>query len=156
MNTSIKKIAVGLFGLSVLAMLVLPASVGAVNSEFSLTNSAAIIDSAGNSAGLSGANNLPTIIGRIISVALGILGIAFLGLVIYAGFLYLTAQGEETPVKKAKNILKQAIIGMILIVTAYAITNVVTNALSTIASEPATPVGYGDHVVPADSGSVSA
>ena len=105
--------------------------------SFSLGSSGSIIDSIGNSAGLSGADDLPTIIGRVIGVVLGILGVVFLVLVVYAGFLYLTSSGEEKSVGKAKKMLTQAVIGLVLIVSAYAITGFVTTALTNIASPPA-------------------
>lgn len=58
----------------------------------------------------------------IIQGALGLLGIIFVILVIYGGFLYMTSAGESDKVKKAKNILTTAIIGVIIIFAAYAVT----------------------------------
>lgn len=89
------------------------------------------ISSIATSAGLE-ASSLPTIIGTTISILLGVLGIVFVILVVYAGFLYLTSNGEETNVKKAKKLLTQAIIGLIIIVSAYAISDYVISALVTI------------------------
>jgi hypothetical protein len=97
---------------------------------FNLENSGSIVESAGVNAGLANAADLPTIVGKSISVLLGVLGLLFVVYVVYAGFLYLTAQGEETNVKKAKKMLSQAVIGMIIVVSAYAITNVVIDNLS--------------------------
>ncbi len=117
-------------GLSVLPTLLIPLSAHAVAN--SLTEAATDITAIGANAGLQTASDLPTIIGRIISVLLGILGIVFVVLVVYAGFLYLTSQGEEGNVKKAKKLLTQAVIGLIIIVAAYAISSYVIAALSTI------------------------
>lgn len=103
----------------------------AVAADFSLKNSGTIVESAGTAAKLTGAADIPTIVGRTIGILLGILGIVFLVLTVYAGFLYLTAQGEETNVKKAKKMLSQAAIGLVLIVSAYAITNVVIDVIWT-------------------------
>lgn len=72
---------------------------------------------------------LPELIGNIIAVLLSVLGIIFIVLVVYAGFLYLTAGGEDTKVKKAKTLLSQSIIGLIIIVAAYAIAKFVIDAL---------------------------
>ena len=74
---------------------------------------------------------LPTLIGQLINVLLGVLGIVFVILVVYAGFLYLTSQGEEGNVKKAKKLLTQAVIGLIIIIAAYAISSYVISALVT-------------------------
>lgn len=101
---------------------------------YNLSTMSAATGSVATGAGLSAVSDLPTIIGRIISVILGLLGILFLVLVVYAGFLYLTAQGVEENTKKAKKILSQAVTGIVIIVAAYAITKVVTDALSKISA----------------------
>ncbi len=75
-------------------------------------------------------NDLPTLIGNIIAVLLSVLGIIFVVLIVYAGFLYLTAQGEDEKVKKAKKLLSQAVIGLVIIIAAYAIAAFVIEALS--------------------------
>lgn len=64
---------------------------------------------------------LSSIIGMIVSTALGFLGIIFLILIIYAGYNWMTARGNEEQVTKAKDTLKTAIIGLIIIVCASAI-----------------------------------
>jgi len=48
----------------------------------------------------------------------------------YAGFLYLTAAGDEEKVKKAKNLIVSAVIGMILILSSYAIASFVEGSLT--------------------------
>jgi len=84
--------------------------------------------SGGPGAAQAGAQ-LPILIGRIIRTVLGLLGIIFLVLMVYAGFLWMTARGEEEPVTKAKDIIKQSIIGVIIIFLAYALTGFVINAV---------------------------
>lgn len=106
----------------------------AADDTFSLSTAGTLVNNAGTNAGLSTSTDLPTIIGKTIGIVLGILGVIFLIIVVYAGFLYLTSSGEETNVKKAKKMLSQAVIGLILIVSAYAITGLVTEALKTISS----------------------
>ena len=64
-------------------------------------------------------------IGRVIKVALGFVGTLFFALTVYAGYLLMTAQGNEDQVTKAKDILKMAVIGMIIVVAAYSITTYV-------------------------------
>lgn len=73
---------------------------------------------------------LPEIIGTLINVFLSILGIIFLVLVLYAGFLWMTAAGDTGKVDKAKTLLTQAIIGLILILASYAIANFVVDAIA--------------------------
>ncbi len=65
---------------------------------------------------------MPQIVATIISALLGLLGIIFVVLIIYAGYSWMTASGDEEKVKKAKDTLTQAVIGLIIITAAYAIT----------------------------------
>lgn len=61
-------------------------------------------------------------VGKIISVALSFVGTLFFALTVYAGFLWMTASGNEEQVAKAQNIIKMAVIGMIITLAAYGIT----------------------------------
>lgn len=82
----------------------------------------------GQSAATAG-SQLPILIGRIVRTLLGLIGIIFLVLMVYAGFLWMTARGEEGPVEKAKEIIKQSIFGIIIIFLAYALTGFIINAV---------------------------
>lgn len=73
--------------------------------------------------------SLEGIVVKVINGVLGLLGVIFLALTVYAGFLWMTAQGNDENVKKAKGILTTAIIGIIIIIAAYAITNFVISAI---------------------------
>ncbi len=66
--------------------------------------------------------SLPEIIGIIIQAILAFLGVAFLILIIYGGYLWMLARGNEQQVEKAKNIIKNALIGLIVVLAAWAIT----------------------------------
>lgn len=100
--------------------------------EVGLNGANTALTSVGTS--VSGANqsSLPTILGRIISVLLGFLGVLFIGLVVYAGFLYLTDQGAGENVKKAKKLLTTSIIGLVIVVAAYAIATYVIGAMTAV------------------------
>lgn len=69
-------------------------------------------------------------IGMLIGVFLGVLGIVFLLLTIYAGFLWMTAAGDDKKVASAKNILISAVVGLVVILSAYAISTFVLENLS--------------------------
>jgi len=86
------------------------------------------VTAVGGAAGIA-QGNLMTIIGNIINVALGFLGVVFLVIILYAGFLWMTAGGEEEKVKKAKSLIFQGIIGLVIIVAAYAISSFVMGSL---------------------------
>ena len=68
--------------------------------------------------------------GQIIGFALSFVGILFLGLVIYAGLMWMTAQGAEAQVTKAKDLLINAVIGLIIVFAAYALTTFVGEFVS--------------------------
>jgi hypothetical protein len=75
-------------------------------------------------------DNIAVIVARIIRIALSILGILVVVLIVYAGFLYMTARGEQGPIDKAKKIFQQGGIGLIIIFSAYGITTFILNALT--------------------------
>ncbi len=74
--------------------------------------------------------SLTSFIGKLISALLGATGVVFLVLTVYAGILYMTAMGEPDRVKKAKSMLTQSLIGLIIIVGAYALTSFVVTQLT--------------------------
>jgi hypothetical protein len=65
----------------------------------------------------------------VINIILGLLGVIFLGLAIYGGFLWMTAGGKIDQVKKSKDLLAQAVLGLTVILLAYAITFFVVTKL---------------------------
>lgn len=73
--------------------------------------------------------SLPMTVGSIIQIIIGILGIFAVVLIIYAGFLWMSAAGNEQKVEKAKNILTQAVIGLVIILASYSIAGFVVKSL---------------------------
>jgi hypothetical protein len=69
------------------------------------------------------------VVARIIRVALGLLGIVALVLIIYAGFVWMTAGGEEEKISQAKKIMVNAAIGLAIILSSYAIASFVISKL---------------------------
>ncbi|MFH1565460.1 MAG: hypothetical protein ABIC82_06535 [bacterium] len=75
---------------------------------------------------------LATYIGKVISYVLSILGVIFLVLLVYGGFIWMLARGDSEEVKKSKDIIFNAAIGIVIVLTSYAITYyVVSNLIST-------------------------
>lgn len=72
---------------------------------------------------------LPELIGSLINALLGVLGIIFVVLIVYAGFLWMTAQGDTKKVDTARTMIIQAVIGLVIIVAAYAISTFVISTL---------------------------
>ncbi|MEA2064865.1 MAG: hypothetical protein U9O66_01030 [Patescibacteria group bacterium] len=69
-------------------------------------------------------------IGKIINIFLSFLGIVFVVLTIYGGFLWMTAQGNDEQVGTARKIIIRSAIGLAIILAAYTITWFVMEQLS--------------------------
>ncbi len=74
-------------------------------------------------------DSIAVIVARIIRIALSVVGIIFVCLVVYAGFLWMTAAGRPEPIEKAKKMIKQGVIGLFIILSAYSITTFILNRL---------------------------
>jgi len=70
----------------------------------------------------------------VISAFLGMMGIVFLVLIVVAGYKYMMDQGEGKGVKEAMDSMKRAVIGLIIVVSAYAITSFVFKNLDAVNS----------------------
>lgn len=79
------------------------------------------------------------LIGSLIKVVIGLLGIIFLVLTIYAGMTWMTAAGDSKKVDKAKGILTTSVIGLVIVLASYAITGFIIDNLA--ASTTSSPVG---------------
>ena len=73
-------------------------------------------------------NTLPVVIGRVLKVMLGLVGTLFLLLMVYAGLLYMTAKGDAKKIDSAKQMILGAIIGVVIVASAYSITSFVLEA----------------------------
>ncbi len=88
--------------------------------------------------GLSG--DLAGTVGTVVKGILGLTGTIFLLLTVYAGILWMTAQGSEEQIKKATDIIKACTIGLIITLSAYSITYFVTNRVSKSAAPASSTV----------------
>jgi len=73
---------------------------------------------------------LATVVGMVTKVFLSILGVLFVSYTVYGGYTWLTAAGNEEKVKKAKDTITQGIIGLIIVLSAWAIYNFVYVSLT--------------------------
>ncbi len=71
-------------------------------------------------------------IANIINIILSLLGVIFLAFTIYGGLIWMTAQGNEERVKKARELITESVIGVIIVLAAYAITYFVLKNLMNI------------------------
>jgi hypothetical protein len=95
------------------------------------------LESIGGTAGFdtsADGDQLYTTVGSLIQFGLSLLGIICLFLVLYAGFLWMTAGGDDGKVDEAKTIMKNAVAGLIIIMSAYAISTFIFEQIATATS----------------------
>jgi len=85
-----------------------------------------------------GANDPLSVSYYIISILLSLLGLAFLILIIYAGFKWMLARGEEEEIEEAKDTIKHGIIGLAIILLSYSIAYLIYTLIgdATVTSQP--------------------
>lgn len=72
---------------------------------------------------LKKSDTLGTQIGKIINSVLGLIGVVMFVLLIFAGWTWMTAGGNEEKVRMAQKVLENAILGLIITALAFTITN---------------------------------
>lgn len=92
---------------------------------------------------IQGASTLPELGGVIVNVVLSLVGILFFALMLYAGIIWMKAMGSSEDVTKAKDMITQAIIGLVVVMAAYAISNFVFTSLGATGGGSSTGGGSG-------------
>ena len=82
-----------------------------------------------------GAGDVRQTAARIINVALGFLGIIAVVIVLIGGFKYMVAGGNEEKTGEARKLIISGIIGLAIILSAWAITSFVISKLVTASQE---------------------
>jgi len=122
----VKKFLFGLLALQCLALS--PVAIAPARAQVDLWGGN-VANTAFNNIGFS-QKDPREIVANIIKILLGFLGTIAVVLIIYAGFLWMTAAGKPDNTKKAKDIMSAAVTGLVIILISYGITVFVTNALS--------------------------
>jgi len=124
---------------AVLALASLPATVFAQTAGTQQDASAGFaakiqagVDQSAHPSGLDVNNNLMFMVGSAINVVLGLVGVVLFGYFVYAGFLYMTAGGEEDKIKDAQKILKNSVIGALILAVSYALATFVLRGITRI------------------------
>lgn len=113
-----------------LAALILPAFASAQTTTNPTIMSR--LRSVGGSSGFQtdpGVASVPVIVGTIVSAVISLLGIIFIVLIILAGYSWMTSRGNEEQISKARETIRQAIIGLIIAVSAWTIWTFIFNRL---------------------------
>ena len=93
--------------------------------DFGLTG-----ENGADSIGLGNAD-VKEIVNNIIVVILGFLGLIAVVLILIGGFMWMTAGGNEERVKKGRQFIINGVIGLVIILAAYAIAKFVIENLQT-------------------------
>ncbi|KKW28812.1 MAG: hypothetical protein UY72_C0061G0007 [Candidatus Uhrbacteria bacterium GW2011_GWD2_52_7] len=88
----------------------------------------------GDTTGL-GQADLKTAIGQLINVALGFLGVVAVVIILMGGFKWMTAGGNDKNVEEAKRLIIAGIIGLAIILAAYAIASFVISSILSATQE---------------------
>jgi hypothetical protein len=119
-----KKFIASILAMVVLGLVVVPSTVLATTTDFGIGGNFAA------DAGLGTNRTLPQTIASIINVALGLLGIVAVVIILIGGFQWMTAGGNEEKATGARKLIFAGIIGLAIILSAYAIARFVLGSLS--------------------------
>ncbi|KKW32586.1 MAG: hypothetical protein UY76_C0023G0001, partial [Candidatus Uhrbacteria bacterium GW2011_GWA2_52_8d] len=101
-------------------------------------------ESFGEAAGFTTDATITVIIARLIRTAISLVGIVTVVFIVYGGFVYMTAGGNPERLKKAKGIITNAIIGLLIVFASFAIVSFVLGALVTATGGDISGSGDGD------------
>ena len=120
------KIFFSLFLIIFCASLILPTAINIqpANAQ-ALTTNDLLSNSVMNKSGLPMNNDPKGVIMKIVNVILGFLGIIAVIIIIIGGFKYMTGGGAEEKNTEARNLIISGIIGLAIVLSAYAIANFV-------------------------------
>lgn len=96
--------------------------------ETIIDDASSLLGKAVQPTGLAGKSDVKALVGGLIQAALTLVGIIFFILMVYGGFVWMTARGNEENIEKARKMIIAAVIGIAIIVGAYAITSFIVGA----------------------------
>ena len=79
--------------------------------------------------GTGSETNPAKLAGKYIRIFLTLLGVIFMILLVYGGYVWMTSYGDKTKVEKAKDLITNAVIGLIILLAAYAISTFIVTRL---------------------------
>ena len=109
------------FGLMALVLLVIPMAVSAITVDTGLSGTLDL-----------GSADLQDTVISIIQWALGLLGLIAVVMILIGGFIWMTAGGNEDKVATAKKYISAAVVGLIIVLLAWAIVVFVVGTASDV------------------------
>ncbi|MDD2807820.1 MAG: MopE-related protein [Patescibacteria group bacterium] len=76
-----------------------------------------------------GTQDLRVTVMNVIRIFLGFLGLIAIILILYAGYTWMTSAGNEEKISRAKKIIVNAVIGLVIILTSFMIVSFIINSL---------------------------
>ncbi|MFA6417376.1 MAG: hypothetical protein HY931_03680 [Candidatus Falkowbacteria bacterium] len=119
------KISKHLISLAIVSLLVLPVFALQANAQADFGINA--VNNGLNNA-LAGGDPRE-MVGRIINVALGFLGVIAVVIILMGGFKWMTAAGNEDKVAEAKKLLGAGVIGLAIVLAAWAVATFIINSI---------------------------
>lgn len=117
-----KKISKYLMSFAIMALLVLPIFALSVSAQGTADETFGINEVQTGLGGTLDNTRTPTeIITSIINIALGFLGLIAVGIILLGGFKWMTAAGNEDKTTEAKQLLGAGVIGLVIILAAWAL-----------------------------------
>ena len=113
-----------LFSIGMALMLTLLVVSPVMALDLGLTN----LTSAASTAGF-GEGRIQDVIGKVVKVVLSALGLVSLVIFIFAGFQWMTSGGSDDKIKGAQKLMSNAVIGLVIVLIAYAATHFIVQAL---------------------------
>ena len=99
------------------------------------------LDLPGSFANLA-SQDIKVTIGNIVQIVIGFLGILLVLYLLYGGFLWFTSGGNEDKIDQAKRIIISAVVGLVLVLAAFAIASFIVSSVQK-AVGPGNGIGPG-------------
>jgi hypothetical protein len=103
-------------------LLLLPLQASALTAQEGLNQAA-------SGTGLDTSRNIPQIIALVVNALLALLATIFIILIILGGFRWMTSAGNASKIDAAKQTITNAVIGLVIVMAAYAISKFILGAL---------------------------
>lgn len=110
------------------------------------------LETFGQAAGFVTTGSLTLTIARLIRTVITLLGILAVIFVMYGGFSFMTAGGNDDKVKRARKILTSAVIGLVIVLSSFAIVQFVLGQLSSALESGGTTTDGSDGYYPDGTG----
>jgi hypothetical protein len=101
----------------------------AVSTSEGLQQTISQVNEGGNTLPADTSDKIPAKIGTFIGGLLAFVGTLFFVLIIYAGLKWMLAMGNDQQIEQSKDLISAAVIGLIIVLSAYAITSFIGGLL---------------------------